>query len=458
MSFRSLRNITTQIGLLGLWALVLTIVVPTINADDHPSFDHQNKTYHADHKPITTYQSQATVTPFFSPDHSADTLVKVIESASQFLDVGTPSFSSWSGCTPFNSNCSGCTPEYMRKNEAFPVWQALLNAIHRGVKVRILTNDFNEPNCPGKTSPLTFLALAGAQVHNFATTTFLHTKYINADRKRAAVSSINFSYTSFMENREAGVVIEDSEELVGFLNKIYDFDWHRGYDFQIHQKYSKHDLEVIHNPNPIPVNIPDPRNFSCATASPTPRPVHLPSHALAQIFAGPDYSYDKIMQSVKNANTSLIIEIYQITDEDFCDLLVKRHKEGLDMKILVSDRIYSDYDYWAAQKCYKKLYYNGYRKLRKTAPHCLTYSHQKFWIVDEKDVLVSTGNLSPTDMPSGSDVFPPYPSDDWRRVNRDYTVHMTDPSLVKVFKTVFENDSKQGFHYKPFDNSVQMGR
>ena len=55
-----------------------------------------------------------------------------------------------------------------------------------------------------------FLVLNGIQVKYFDTVTFLHEKYITVDGNRTAVSSVNWSYTSFMENREAGYVARES--------------------------------------------------------------------------------------------------------------------------------------------------------------------------------------------------------------------------------------------------------
>ena len=72
----------------------------------------------------------------------------------------------------------------------------LLNALHKGIAVRILTNDYGTPDCSDMISPLPFLVLNGAeaclrmavvcdvvfermlQVKWYATTTFDHQKYM----------------------------------------------------------------------------------------------------------------------------------------------------------------------------------------------------------------------------------------------------------------------------------------
>ena len=98
---------------------------------------------------------------YFSPDHSIGVETRVIEEAEQFVHIATPGWDSWSGCTSFNpSPTSGCGVAFQRNSEvwlvlwvehssnwryqAFPIFHAVLNAIHRGVTVRILTNNYNE--------------------------------------------------------------------------------------------------------------------------------------------------------------------------------------------------------------------------------------------------------------------------------------------------------------------------
>jgi hypothetical protein len=43
----------------------------------------------------------------------------------------------------------GCSPSDQRA-DSFPVFGALLNALHRGIAVRLVSNDYGYPDCPGK--------------------------------------------------------------------------------------------------------------------------------------------------------------------------------------------------------------------------------------------------------------------------------------------------------------------
>jgi hypothetical protein len=105
------------------------------------------------------------LTPFFSPDHSIDTLVHLINGANTSLDFMTPSISSWVGCTypSGTSSCIGCTVS-AQNAETFPVFPALLNAAHRGVTVRIITNNYNNPVCSGMIDIITWWSLNGIQI------------------------------------------------------------------------------------------------------------------------------------------------------------------------------------------------------------------------------------------------------------------------------------------------------
>jgi hypothetical protein len=62
---------------------------------------------------------------------------------------------------------------------------------------------------------------------------------------------------------------------------------------------------------------------------------------------------------------------------------------------------------------------------------------------DSDRVTWSTGNWSPEDYPTGTS-FPPYGSESWQDVNRDYTVSVShSPALFDVFQNVMTEDLKR---------------
>ena len=160
----------------------ITATLALCNSD--PPYDNQVNTYTADLPPVSSVGTGLIATPYFSPDWSSNVTVELINAATTTIDIETPSFASWSGCTPFTDapQCTkGCSaPDVMA--EEFPVMPALLNAIHqRGVSVRILTNDYGTPDCVGTYTPLTVLLLNGASIRWYNQTTFMHAKYMAID-------------------------------------------------------------------------------------------------------------------------------------------------------------------------------------------------------------------------------------------------------------------------------------
>ncbi len=57
-----------------------------------------------------------------------------------------------------------------------------------------------------------------------------------------------------------------------------------------------------------------------------------------------------------------------------------------------------------------------------------------------------TGNWSPSDFPSGAEVYPPNAP---HSVNRDLLVAMESEDIVNAFYTVFQNDWATGTEWEP---------
>ena len=257
-------------------------------------------------------------------------------------------FSSWGSCTNHNGtcggNCVGCTLEDQR-NESFPVFPALLNAVHlNNVTVRLLINDFNVPTCQGMIAPLDWLALNGIAIRLYTTTTFLHSKFVLIDHgKRTAISSVNFSHTSFVKNREAGVVLDQCAcSGIGLYKAVFESDWDRGYDYVVNNTYTSSELEYITDPSFIPYATPLHHTYPGVYVAP------LTSYANATVktaYTGPDSAYDTIMAALAQTRSSLQVMIYQITDATFCNELINLSLKGINVTVLVSSFVVSEGDY-----------------------------------------------------------------------------------------------------------------
>ena len=258
-------------------------------------------------------------------------------------------FDSWSNCTPFEG-CIGCSIEDQR-NEAFPVFPALLNAVHRRkLTVRILTNDYNSRTCAGKIAPLDWLFLNGVEVRYYTSTTFMHAKYMMIDKgKKTSVSSVNFSYTSFMENREAGVVLLGAcSAAINFYSSMFESDWNQGLNYTVTNHYNSSEMNAITDPSPMPVHIPSPPHIPGAYVT----SLHTYSSVyLRKVYTAPDFARDIIFDTLAKTQASFYLMIYQVTDEGLCEQLLAMHNKGIDVRLLVSDRIYGDKDRMEAQVC-----------------------------------------------------------------------------------------------------------
>lgn len=224
-------------------------------------------------------------------------------------------FDSWSKCTHFSEECNscvGCSIE-QQKSEAFPIFPALLNAIHqRGIKIRLLTNNYTQTTCKGMINPLDWLYLNGIQIHLYSTTTFMHSKVVIVDHgKRTSVSSVNFSKTSFMKNREAGVVIEDcSCPALDLYQSVFQYDWDKGFDYVIDATYSEEEMATIKDTSLM--DIPKIAAPKIAGAYVTQKRTYK-SVMVTRGYTSPDGALDTILSDLSSVKSSLQVHTTKST-------------------------------------------------------------------------------------------------------------------------------------------------
>eukprot|EP00049_Salpingoeca_infusionum_P024742 m.16888 g.16888 ORF g.16888 m.16888 type:complete len:514 (+) comp7259_c0_seq1:431-1972(+) len=411
-----------------------------------PHFDHQTVPYKAKYQPISLPSASLSITPFFSPDYSIGAIVSFINSAQTSLNVFTPGLSSWSHCTSSSSTCMGCAI-HTANNEKFPVFAALLNALHRGVNVRIVINNFNMPTCQDQIAPLDFLVLNNATVRWYTSTTFQHSKVMTRDKKAASISSVNWTRNSFMVNREAGVVVQgtDAGTIVAFVDQVFEADFAQGNEYIVNNTYNAANMSIITNPAQRTVQLPE--GPDRPNKSPEPSPINIKDDV--SLSTSPDFSYDKLMQDINATQTSFKLYIYQVTDQRLCNSLIAMHKKGINVTLLVSRAIFGSVDQELAIDCYAKLKEAGMQLQAPWQYYFMMYNHQKYWIVDGKQVTMSTGNWSPSDYPGGSGTYLPYNNQNWESINRDFTITIHNQNVLKIFDDVFEMDYLNGTTWKP---------
>ena len=231
------------------------------------------------------------------------------------------------------------------------MFPALLNAVHqRNVTVRILTNDYNSVTCTGKIAPLDWLFLNGIKIRYYTSTTFMHSKYMMIDKgKKTSVSSVNFSYTSFMENREAGVVLSSAcNATVTFYSSVFESDWNQGLNYTVNNHYNASELKAITDPSYMPLIVTSPPHIKGAyvTSLHTYTAVHV-----EKVYTAPDFARKTVFDTLDQTRASFYLMIYQVTDEGLCDKLLSMYKNGTDVRLLVSQSIYGWDDCKLAQVC-----------------------------------------------------------------------------------------------------------
>jgi hypothetical protein len=206
------------------------------------------------------------------------------------------------------------------RSDPFPIFGALLNALHSGVAVRILTDDYRVSDCEGMISALPFLVLNGAQVRYFASTTYLHAKYVAVDSKSLSISSIDYTNTSYNQNREAGVVFEgDSQSVVAFTESVFNNDWALAVPLTVNQTYSAADMAIITNNATVPIVQPPPFSNPKAYITPTPTAIELSKTTPIRVFTSPDYARNQIFEDLDNATQSFAMYIYQVRFRNFLE-------------------------------------------------------------------------------------------------------------------------------------------
>ena len=229
------------------------------------------------------------------------------------------------------------------------MFPALLNAVHKKkIVVRLLTNDYNQKTCDGLISPLDWLSLNGIEIRYYTSTTFMHAKYMIIDKgKKTSVSSVNFSHTSFMRNREAGVVLTGTcSTATDFYTSVFDSDWNNGLIYNVSQKYNSTTMKYITDPASLPVDTPPPPNIPGSYVSPLNTYNNV---QVKKVYTAPDFALETLSDTLKAVKSSFYLMIYQITGTTLCNDILNLYNKGIDLRLLVSSRIYSYSDWKSAQ-------------------------------------------------------------------------------------------------------------
>ncbi len=137
------------------------------------------------------------VTPIFAPDNSYQLLSSLIDNATTTLDI---------------------SQQYI-KFDCY-LLDDIIAAANRGVDVRVLIPEPGTPN-----ANVTEVLLSNdIEIRFFKGLGHNHNKYVSADGEVTAVSSINWSNNSVVNNREAGAIVKNTN-VASYFKTVFDWDW-----------------------------------------------------------------------------------------------------------------------------------------------------------------------------------------------------------------------------------------
>ena len=221
------------------------------------------------------------------------------------------------------------------------MFPALLNAMHvKNISVRILTNNYSVPTCQNKTTLLDWLYLNQAKIRMYKTTSFLHAKVIIIDGgKKVLISSVNYSKTSFMKNREAGVIISDCMDcpVVTLYKNVFEYDWSVGDEYVIDNQYSSDQIKYITDPHLLesPVILPPAQRIPNIYIT----ELELFQNVQLSGYVAPDYAKETIINALQQTNSSILIHMYSFGDNEICQTIKNLQGKGVNITLLISERV-----------------------------------------------------------------------------------------------------------------------
>ena len=167
----------------------------------------------------------------------------------------------------------------------------------------------------------------------------------------------------------------------------------------------------------------------------------FPPHTIAPIqsfdgtvslFYTPDMGKTPVLDGIKNAKSSIDIEVYTFSDSDVLQELVSAKKRGVRIRIILEENPYGGYS--ANKETKDKLSYYGIEN--KWDNKAYNFTHSKFMIIDNRTGYIMTLNLTKSAFTK----------------NREFGVIVNDENIVKELSKIFEADWKRA-PYNPTEGT-----
>ena len=326
--------------------------------------------------PVYNVTEQMTLSPIFTPDNALDVYLYWLGRANSSIYIQNPYI------TKFSS---------IAWPDASPIVKAIVDAKNKNNSLNIKIQINQESGLDNVTRYFQSVGIPIRWMGNSVTATDKswistdHNKLLIIDDKIVIISSVNFSENAFKNNRESGMVIQDST-LAKDATQVFLSDWQDG------------EIPPSSNLNMLKVQS---INTLAGTEkityqSPTNIPkVNFTGVYNVSLFTNPDNADKFIFKYLESAKKSVYVSMYTISRPDFNNTLIKLKKANpsLDIQVLISrDRLGSSEDKDTIQAA-QSLVANLIPVYNSTSN--LDYYHNKYWIIDGKTTFVYSGNWAP---------------------------------------------------------------
>jgi len=247
------------------------------------------------------------ITPILSPDNSESEIIKLINMATTSLKIEQMYF--YSSLTDIVS--------------------AIIEAEqNHGVDCQVILDDSNDES----DATANTLTEAGVEVkisNSLVPVYFdtMHNKGIIVDSEIVLISSINWSPTSLRNNREAGLIIENSE-VAGYYEKLFDHDWDVCLDYDPDNSFGS--IQNDYLPNEQIENQKIPMKNDDFSSSKT-----FSGNMSVTVMASPDNCYDVVANLISTAQSSIYISVYTLSQPYLLDKIADRIAHGVEVNLLL---------------------------------------------------------------------------------------------------------------------------
>lgn len=336
------------------------------------------------------------ITPILSPDNSEAEIIKLINQATISLKI----------------------EQMYIYSSLTDIIEAIIEAQNEhGVDCQVILDDSNDES----DATANMLTAEGVEVKisdSRAPIYFdtMHNKGIIVDSEIVLISSINWSPTSLRDNREAGLIIENSE-VAAYYEELFDHDWDVCLDYDPDNSFG--DLLNINSANNHFLTdreeYKEPKEFKeiPIKSDDFSTPETFSGDMAVTVMSSPDNCFDVVANLLSIAQSTIVISVYTLSQPYLLDIIADRIAHGVEVQLLLEK-----YQVGPYERSYNRGALYNFTQLGipssanpsvnitaagKWADSDFYFQHCKYVIIDDEILILSSGNLSRSSIPKPQD-------------------------------------------------------